>query len=81
MSGSGDDINAVNQIFSQIFKTFKVNNFTCNCVPGYTGAMCEVDINECEGINCQNNGVCLDLVNQYKVKSFKNIFFGDPSYF
>ena len=43
--------------------------------------MCEVDINECEGINCQNNGVCLDLVNQYKVKSFNNIFFGDPSYF
>ena len=46
---------------------FKVNNFTCNCIPGYTGGMCEVDINECEGINCQNNGTCLDLVNQYKV--------------
>ena len=53
---------------------FKVNNFTCNCVPGYTGVMCEVDINECEGINCQNNGTCLDLVNQYKVdKSSCNI--------
>ena len=45
-----------------------MNNFTCNCVPGYTGAMCEVDIDECEEIVCQNNGTCINLVNQYKVK-------------
>ena len=81
MSGSGDIMIIWIPLIQPIFKTFKVNNFTCNCVPGYKGAMCEVDINECEGINCQNNGVCLDLVNQYKVKSFKNIFHGDPSDF
>ena len=67
MSGSG-----VNSILNYILKllNFKVNNFTCSCVPGYSGAMCEVDINECDGIKCQNGGTCLDLVNQYKVQIF-----------
>ena len=32
---------------------------------GYTGDRCEVDINECEGVNCSSNGRCEDGVNSF----------------
>ena len=42
-----------------------VNNFRCNCKPGYAGRVCEVNINECLLQPCKNNGTCLDGVNDY----------------
>ena len=43
-----------------------VNDFKCNCQPGYKGRFCAVEINECENIPCMNNASCADLVNEYK---------------
>ncbi|XP_065897908.1 fibropellin-1-like isoform X2 [Dysidea avara] len=37
----------------------------CLCVPGYEGIMCENEINECDLNPCENNGTCIDLVNDY----------------
>ncbi|KAH8340340.1 hypothetical protein KR067_013431, partial [Drosophila pandora] len=38
----------------------------CKCSLGYTGRLCEQDINECESNPCQNGGQCKDLVGKYE---------------
>ena len=40
-----------------------VNDFNCDCFPGYTDAICQTDIDDCAGINCSGNGRCVDMVN------------------
>ena len=37
----------------------------CDCHPGYTGPVCDVDIDECDPNPCQNRGNCTDLINDY----------------
>ena len=38
----------------------------CSCNIGYSGTVCETDINECESQPCKNTGTCRDGVNEYK---------------
>lgn len=33
-------------------------SYTCSCPPGYTGASCEIEVNECSGNPCRNGGSC-----------------------
>ncbi|CAF90569.1 unnamed protein product, partial [Tetraodon nigroviridis] len=33
-------------------------SYTCSCRPGFTGASCEVQVNECAGNPCRNGGSC-----------------------
>ena len=43
-----------------------VNQYTCQCVEGYTGPKCEVNIDEClPGFCTAPNSRCKDLVNGY----------------
>lgn len=35
-----------------------VNGFKCECVDGYSGHRCEVNIDECAPRPCQNGGTC-----------------------
>lgn len=37
----------------------------CDCYPGYTGLLCETNINDCNPNQCQNGGVCTDGVDSY----------------
>ena len=41
------------------------NNYTCNCVAGYTGFDCEINIDDCAPAPCLNGGLCSDGVNSY----------------
>lgn len=38
-----------------------VDSYIYNCCPGYTSALCERDINECNSNSCQFNGECAEL--------------------
>ncbi|KAF5892721.1 protein jagged-2-like isoform X2, partial [Clarias magur] len=40
-------------------------NFTCACVPGFTGAYCHENVNDCAASPCGNGGTCLDGINTF----------------
>jgi delta-like protein len=46
----------------------KVNEFRCQCVPGYVGPLCQNRVDYCITKPCANGGTCLQLVNDYKCK-------------
>ncbi|KAJ6650293.1 hypothetical protein lerEdw1_013425 [Lerista edwardsae] len=39
-----------------------LQSFTCKCMPGYDGTLCETDIDECLPSPCHNAGSCHNLV-------------------
>ena len=39
--------------------------YQCVCPTGFTGIDCEVNIDDCVNVTCQNNGRCIDEVNDY----------------
>ncbi|RWS11455.1 cubilin-like protein, partial [Dinothrombium tinctorium] len=43
----------------------KSQAFTCQCSPGYSGTLCDVDINDCKNNPCKNGGTCIDQQNGF----------------
>ena len=41
-----------------------INGFTCTCVGDFTGRLCDVMIDNCLNVNC-NNGTCVDGVGTF----------------
>ncbi|KAM7353986.1 eyes shut isoform 2-T8 [Cochliomyia hominivorax] len=39
--------------------------FTCECIAGWHGRICQEEINECDSSPCQNGGVCVDKLASY----------------
>ena len=35
------------------------------CIPGFTGPMCDENIDDCVGVDCSGNTVCVDGVNTF----------------
>ncbi|XP_053535337.1 protein jagged-2 isoform X1 [Ictalurus punctatus] len=40
-------------------------NFTCACLPGFTGTYCHENVNDCAPSPCVNGGTCLDGINSF----------------
>lgn len=47
-----------------------VNQYTCDCSPGYSGGNCEVNVDDCWPEPCVN-GICIDKVNGYSCDCFE----------
>lgn len=37
----------------------------CECPPGYSGKLCEVDVDDCAAHSCRHGAPCVDAVNGY----------------
>ncbi|XP_078572965.1 uncharacterized protein LOC144859854 isoform X2 [Branchiostoma floridae x Branchiostoma japonicum] len=40
-------------------------NYNCRCRPGYTGNLCQTEVNECSGSPCANSAHCRDEINGF----------------
>ena len=40
--------------------------FRCNCLAGYTGQLCELNINDCSSLPCGSNADCIDGANFFQ---------------
>ncbi|XP_065179180.1 uncharacterized protein LOC135809695 [Sycon ciliatum] len=42
------------------------DTFVCNCVEGFTGPNCTTNIDDCMDMPCNNDGVCIDGLNEFQ---------------
>ncbi|XP_066994976.2 protein crumbs [Anabrus simplex] len=42
-----------------------IENAFCSCLFGYTGELCQTDIDDCESQPCKHGGICEDFVGNY----------------
>ncbi|XP_068164048.1 sushi, von Willebrand factor type A, EGF and pentraxin domain-containing protein 1 isoform X1 [Antennarius striatus] len=70
-----EDYQASSQVFHECFLHPCQNKgtceevgagYVCTCMPGFTGAKCEVDVDECDSAPCQNGGLCRDGMGDFQ---------------
>ena len=45
--------------------TGDVNSYSCDCLAGYAGKVCEINVDDCEPNPCRNGGTCRDHVDEF----------------
>ncbi|XP_056156472.1 LOW QUALITY PROTEIN: sushi, von Willebrand factor type A, EGF and pentraxin domain-containing protein 1 [Lampris incognitus] len=70
-----EDYQASSQVFHECFLNPCQNKgtceevgagYVCTCMPGFTGAKCESDVDECDSAPCQNGGLCKDGMGDFQ---------------
>ncbi|XP_035004474.2 sushi, von Willebrand factor type A, EGF and pentraxin domain-containing protein 1 isoform X2 [Hippoglossus stenolepis] len=72
---ASEDYQASSQVFHECFLNPCQNKgtceevgagYVCTCMPGFTGAKCEIDVDECDSAPCQNGGLCKDGMREFQ---------------
>ncbi|XP_046906013.1 delta-like protein 1 [Hypomesus transpacificus] len=42
------------------------DGYSCFCVPGYQGRLCQLEVDECASQPCRNGATCVDQVGTYR---------------
>ncbi len=53
-----------------------MTTFLCLCESGWNGIYCEIEIDYCENITCNNNGICRSLFLNYTCECFGTSYTG-----
>jgi hypothetical protein len=47
-------------------RRLQVDDYLCDCQPGWTGRNCDADIDECASDPCLNNATCTNELNAFR---------------
>lgn len=42
-----------------------IDEYECVCFEGFVGISCKINVDDCVGNLCVNEGICIDLINDY----------------
>uniref|UniRef100_A0A3Q3GYS2 Crumbs cell polarity complex component 1 n=1 Tax=Labrus bergylta TaxID=56723 RepID=A0A3Q3GYS2_9LABR len=64
-NASTEDLCSPNPCQNRAICRIRGDGYSCFCVPGFQGAHCQIDVNECVSQPCRNGATCVDRVGTF----------------